>query len=64
MSPKELLRHQAIARLAYQIYEEEGRPEGRSLEHWLQAQRRYYDKDFLEHELHVEEEEGGLVPKA
>lgn len=28
-----------IARLAYQIYEEEGRPEGKSYEHWARAER-------------------------
>jgi len=28
-----------IAALAQRYYEEEGRPEGRSLEHWLRAER-------------------------
>ena len=27
-----------IATLAYEIYEQEGRPEGRSLDHWFQAE--------------------------
>ena len=63
MTPKEILRHKKIERLAYQIYEEEGRPQGRSTEHWLEAQRRYYDNDFLQRELEVEEEEGGIIPK-
>ena len=27
-----------IARLAYRYYEEEGRPEGKSDEHWLRAE--------------------------
>jgi hypothetical protein len=27
-----------IARRAYEIYENEGRPEGRCLEHWLKAE--------------------------
>ena len=29
-----------IARLAYEIYEQEGAPHGRDLEHWLSAERR------------------------
>jgi hypothetical protein len=29
---------QQIRRRAYQIWEEEGRPQGRAQEHWLQAQ--------------------------
>lgn len=28
-----------IARRAYEIYQCEGQPEGRQLEHWMQAQR-------------------------
>jgi hypothetical protein len=28
-----------VAALARQYYEEEGRPEGRSLDHWLRAER-------------------------
>ena len=28
-----------IAALAYRFYEEEGRPEGRSSDHWLRAER-------------------------
>jgi 2-amino-4-hydroxy-6-hydroxymethyldihydropteridine diphosphokinase len=51
------------ARLAYQIYEDEGRPEGRALDHWLQAQKQLQDDAFLEQELRTEEAEGGLVPK-
>jgi len=31
-------REQAIRERAYAIWEEEGRPEGRDLEHWLQAE--------------------------
>ena len=27
-----------IANLAYQLFEQEGRPHGRELEHWLQAE--------------------------
>lgn len=29
-----------IARVAYEIWEEEGRPEGRDLEHWMLARKR------------------------
>ena len=30
--------HAEIARLAYRIWEDESRPEGRALKHWLQAE--------------------------
>lgn len=30
-----------IAALAHRYYEQEGRPEGRSLEHWLRAEREF-----------------------
>ena len=30
--------HEEIAACAHRIYETEGRPEGKSLEHWLQAE--------------------------
>lgn len=30
--------HEEIARCAYYIWESEGRPEGRDVEHWLQAE--------------------------
>jgi hypothetical protein len=30
--------HDEIARRAYAIFEQEGRPEGRELEHWLRAE--------------------------
>jgi hypothetical protein len=30
--------HEEIAACAHRIYEVEGRPEGKSLEHWLQAE--------------------------
>ena len=30
--------HEEIAAFAHRIYETEGRPEGKSLEHWLQAE--------------------------
>jgi hypothetical protein len=28
-----------IAKRAYEIWEQEGRPEGRALDHWMQAER-------------------------
>lgn len=31
-------RQEEIRLMAYQIWEDEGRPEGRDLEHWLKAQ--------------------------
>jgi hypothetical protein len=57
------LRREAIERLAYEIYEREGRPEGRSAEHWLKAEKELGDDLFLEEEKQVEVAEGGLVPK-
>lgn len=30
--------HEEIAACAHQIYESEGRPEGKAMEHWLQAE--------------------------
>lgn len=33
------IRHEEIARLAFQIYEEEGCPEGKTAEHWARAER-------------------------
>jgi hypothetical protein len=60
----ELTWHETVERLAYEIYEREGRPEGRAMEHWLEAEKQLSDESFLEQELEVEEQEGGLVPKA
>jgi hypothetical protein len=33
-----------IARVAYEIWEQEGRPEGRDLEHWMMARRRLLEE--------------------
>lgn len=63
MEPKEVSRT-AIERLAYRIYEAEGRPDGRALDHWLEAQRLLQDNSYLEQELLTEEAEGGTVPEA
>ncbi len=51
-----------IEQLAYRLWEREGRPEGRALAHWIKAERLLSDDAFLEHELDVEVEEGGIVP--
>lgn len=38
MEPKDA-RHEEISRLAFQIYQEEGCPEGKTAEHWARAER-------------------------
>lgn len=52
--------HEEIAKLAYEIFEREGRVHGRDLDHWLQAERivmaRYESHQMIE----IKEEE----PKA
>ena len=53
-----------IEQLAYRLWEKEGRPQGRALANWLKAERLLSDDAFLQHELDVEAEEGGLVPKS
>ena len=35
---KQVNRQDAIRRIAYQIWEEQGKPDGHSLEHWLEAE--------------------------
>jgi hypothetical protein len=60
----QLTRREAVERLAYEIYEQEGRPEGHALAHWKEAEKQLSDQDFLEEELKVEEFEGGVVPKS
>jgi hypothetical protein len=52
---------QKIEKLAYKLWEREGRPEGRAMTNWLRAEKMLSDDAFLEHEIEVEEEEGGLV---
>jgi HSP20 family molecular chaperone IbpA len=37
----------AVARRAYEIFESEGRPTGKDLENWLQAERELFDKSPL-----------------
>jgi hypothetical protein len=52
-----------IEKLAYQLWEREGHPEGHALHFWLKAEKLLSEDAFLEHELEVEEEEGGLIPR-
>jgi hypothetical protein len=52
-----------IEKLAYQLWEKEGRPEGQAMTYWLKAEKMLFDDAFLELEIKVEEEEGGVIPK-
>ena len=52
-----------IEQLAYKLWEREGRPEGRATTNWVKAERLLSNDAFLKHELEVEVEEGGIVPK-
>jgi hypothetical protein len=52
-----------IERLAYRLWEKEGRPHGHALTYWLKAEKMLSDEAFLEQELDTEVAEGGLVPK-
>lgn len=36
--------HEEIAKLAYEIFEREGRVHGRDLDHWLEAERIVYSR--------------------
>jgi len=38
MPPRMTTTHEEISRRAREIWEREGRPEGRDMEHWLQAE--------------------------
>jgi hypothetical protein len=40
VNPKLQQEQDRIAQLAHELWEQEGRPEGRALEHWLQAESR------------------------
>jgi DUF2934 family protein len=37
---KSTVAYHAIAKVAYQLWEEAGRPDGRAVEHWLEAEAR------------------------
>ena len=54
---------QEIEKLAYRLWEREGRPPGRAMANWLKAERMLSDEAFLEQELETETFEGGIVPK-
>lgn len=64
-----MTKHERIRNRAYQIWEEEGRPEGADLRHWLQAADQLADKtddEALRENLSVlgEPTEEGNVPDA
>jgi hypothetical protein len=42
---------QRIRERSYQIWEQEGRPEGRDLDHWLQAERELAGETTLDFEF-------------
>ena len=52
-----------IETLAYHLWEREGRPPGRALANWMEAERLLSDDAFLKNELEVEVQEGGFVPE-
>ena len=37
--PKAAPAHDDIAKKAYEIYEQKGRPEGKDIEHWIEAEK-------------------------
>ncbi len=48
--------HEKISRLAYQLFEREGRPDGRHLDHWFNAEAMVennfgYGRDHSEHDF-------------
>jgi hypothetical protein len=48
--------HEEIAQLAYALYEKEGKPDGKALEHWFNAESMMegnfgYGKDHAEHDF-------------
>ena len=48
--------HEEISRLAYQLFEREGRPDGRHLDHWFNAESMVennfgYGRDHREHDF-------------
>jgi len=44
----EQIKHDCIALMAYEIWEEEGKPEGRELEHWIAAEKKWNTVSFDE----------------
>jgi len=53
----------AVQKVAYFIWEREGRPEGRALDHWLCAIQEVSDRDSPRDEGPVEEEEKLLAAR-
>ena len=53
---------QKIEHLAYKMWERDGRPEGEAMANWMKAERLLSDDAFLQQEMDVEVEEGGIVP--
>lgn len=48
--------HEEISRLAYELYEREGKPEGKALDHWFNAESMCegnfgYGSDHTEHDF-------------
>lgn len=54
--PNKKLTHEEISRLAHALYERDGRPEGKALEHWFNAESMNegnfgYGRDHTEHDF-------------
>jgi len=54
--------HEDISRLAYALYEREGKPEGKAVEHWFNAESMSesqfgYGRSHTEHDFSKETEE-------
>ena len=52
-------REQKIRERAYEIWDREGRPLGRELEHWAQAEREVAEREVAERELTAREIDQG-----
>lgn len=58
-SPVPLRNHEEISRLAHKLYERAGRPQGKDLEHWFNAESMTeanfgYGNSHTEHDFSVE----------
>ena len=51
-----------ISKMAYEIYESEGRPDGRDLDHWLKAEQVVRSRSGRE-ESHIAPDEGREAKK-
>jgi hypothetical protein len=54
------LEHERTAQLAYQIWEDEGRPEGRCDMHWLEAERQLHAERAAEAAVTAVSAEGDI----